>query len=69
VKKITAAVMGEKSVMAFAPALVPVTFRPLAASPPFAGRCTPFGRETHFRAVLGGEDAVEYLLCGHGPGG
>jgi hypothetical protein len=54
--------MGEKSVMAFAPALVPVTFRPLAASPPFAGRFAPFGRETHFRAVLGGEDAVEYWL-------
>jgi hypothetical protein len=37
---------------------------PLAASPPFSGRFAPFGRETHFRAVLGGEDAVEYLFDG-----
>jgi hypothetical protein len=38
---------------------------PLAASPPFAGRFAPFGRETHFRAVLGGEDAVEYVFSLH----
>jgi hypothetical protein len=37
---------------------------PLAASPPFAATSSRSGRETHFRAVLGGEDAVEYLFCG-----
>jgi len=52
----------EKSVILFSPSLVSVTFSPLAASPPFAATFSPFGRETHFRAVLGGEDAVEYLF-------
>lgn len=37
----------------------------MSPSPPFAGRFAPFGRQTHFRAVLGGEDAVEYLFCGY----
>jgi len=39
-----------------------VSFCPLAASPPFSGRFALLGRETHFLAVLGGEDAVEYLF-------
>jgi hypothetical protein len=44
-----------------------VSFCPLAASPSFAATSSPSGRETHFRAVLGGEDAGEYLFCGYLP--
>ena len=45
-----------------------------AGSPSFEATFSPSGRETHFAAVLGGEDAVEYLFCGYlyfhiGPGG
>jgi len=36
-----------------------------AGSPSFEATFSPSGRETHFGAVLGGEDAVEYLFCGY----
>jgi hypothetical protein len=42
-----------------------VSFCPLAASPSFAATSSHSGRETHFLAGLGGEDAVEYLFCGY----
>ena len=50
------------SVHAYGQLSLSASLRAVAASPPFAATSASSGRTTHFRAVLGGEDAAQYLF-------